>query len=384
MEQMKFIRLLMPIVFLIVGCSSGDETDEKINPILLPTLTTKDVTDINERSAISGGEILDDGGGTIISKGVCWALNQNPTIIDNMIDEGIGNSPFSSSIEELRPNTQYYIRAYATNEKGTAYGNEVEFKTNHLIYDGNLILKSQNEIDEFGALSYTRINGHLSIGEFQVQSDISSLTSLGDLSEIEGVLRIEGNHDFENLSGLQNLRRLGALYIRDTKISNLDELINLTELSGEIGDGNWVSFIGNNINLKNIDGLKNIERIAGWLDINYNPSLENINGLSSLKFTPNLTLNKNDKITNLDALENLNSSLNILEVESNQSLEDIEGLKNVASIGFRLRFDDNPVLKDFCALSSLASNEDDFQFIISNNLHNPTREDIKNGDCALE
>ncbi|UOY06759.1 hypothetical protein L0P88_22930 [Muricauda sp. SCSIO 64092] len=379
---MKLFNLLFFISFLILGCSSDNESEEEINAIALPKLTTTDISEINPKSALSGADIQDNGGGNIISKGICWSVDENPTIDDYKTDEGIGNSSFTSALIELRPNTQYYVRAYATNESGTAYGNEIRFKTDHFIYEGHVALKSQSEVDEFGALGYTIINGALNIGEIQVQSDISSLTNLKDLTVIEEVLTIEGIHSFESLSGLQNLNHLGAMYIRDTKITNLDELINLTELNGGTSGGG-ISFLGGNENLRDIDGLRNIEKINGWLDINNNPSLENIDGLISLRTISNLTIDRNNKITNLDALININSTLTFLEIERNQSLENIDGLRNVMSINFRLIIDDNPVLKDFCALSSIALNEEEFNFIISNNLYNPTREDIKNGQCKL-
>ena len=97
--------------------------------IAVPTLTTTDVTSITSTTAVSGGNITDDGGGAIIARGVCWATTANPTISDSKTTDGIGIGSFTSNLSGLQPSTTYQIRAYATNSSGTAYGNEVIFTT---------------------------------------------------------------------------------------------------------------------------------------------------------------------------------------------------------------------------------------------------------------
>ena len=92
-------------------------------------LNTLDVTDITVNSAIAGGEILSDGNTLITSKGVCWSVNQTPSIEDSFIDNVDETTFFQCLIEELSPNTQYYLRAFATNEFGTYYGDEVSLTT---------------------------------------------------------------------------------------------------------------------------------------------------------------------------------------------------------------------------------------------------------------
>jgi hypothetical protein len=95
----------------------------------LPTLTTTVATLVTATTATSGGNIVSDGGATITSKGVCWSTNQNPTISSTKTSNGTGTGTFTSSITELSPNSIYYVRAYATNSAGTAYGNQVSFTT---------------------------------------------------------------------------------------------------------------------------------------------------------------------------------------------------------------------------------------------------------------
>ncbi|MBW2962935.1 hypothetical protein [Mesonia aestuariivivens] len=101
-------------------------------------ITTKTIENIALNSATSGGIINDDGDGTIINKGICWSTSQNPTIDDNHIENNTNNYEFNSEITGLQENTTYYVRAYAMNESGIAYGNEETFKTLAPTYKVNL------------------------------------------------------------------------------------------------------------------------------------------------------------------------------------------------------------------------------------------------------
>ena len=95
----------------------------------VPVLSTADVTNITTASAVSGGNITDEGSGTIISKGVCWNSVIHPTIENSKSYEGPGTGSFSSNISGLKGGTEYFVRAYATNSSGTGYGTELSFTT---------------------------------------------------------------------------------------------------------------------------------------------------------------------------------------------------------------------------------------------------------------
>ena len=95
----------------------------------LPKVTTNDVTNIAAISATSGGNITGNGNSSITARGVCWSTTENPTINDNKTVNGSGTGSFTSEITGLEHNTTYYVRAYATNSVGTAYGEEKSFTT---------------------------------------------------------------------------------------------------------------------------------------------------------------------------------------------------------------------------------------------------------------
>lgn len=94
-----------------------------------PTVTTNNVTNITTTSATCGGNVTSAGNGTVSARGVCWSTSQNPTISNSHTTNGTGTGTFTSSLTGLTPNTVYYIRAYATNEAGTAYGSQKTFTT---------------------------------------------------------------------------------------------------------------------------------------------------------------------------------------------------------------------------------------------------------------
>ena len=114
------------------GTAYGDV--EKFETLAeLPAVTTASVTDITDVSAVSGGNITDDGGDEITARGVVWGKTQELTVEnDAKSSDGKGTGKYTSSITGLRYETVYYVRAYATNSAGTAYGEALKFTTGAL------------------------------------------------------------------------------------------------------------------------------------------------------------------------------------------------------------------------------------------------------------
>ena len=96
---------------------------------VVPGLNTKQPTAITSSSATCGGILLNDGGSAITVYGVCWATTSAPTTGSSLTTDGSGIGSFSSSITGLSTGTVYYVRAYATTNNGTTYGNELKFTT---------------------------------------------------------------------------------------------------------------------------------------------------------------------------------------------------------------------------------------------------------------
>jgi uncharacterized protein (TIGR02145 family) len=102
----------------------------------IQTLTTSTISITSTTSAIGGGFISYDGGEPITERGVCWSTSPNPTILNSKTTDGPGTGAFTSTIFGLTKATRYYLKAYATNSLGTAYGNELSFTTVPINADG--------------------------------------------------------------------------------------------------------------------------------------------------------------------------------------------------------------------------------------------------------
>lgn len=113
------------------------QATDKENITSIPSISTSSILSINENSAQSSGEVTTDGGATVTARGVCWSTSRNPTISDDCSSNGSGTGNFTTSITNLSSGTQYYVRAYATNSEGTAYGQQRNFTTNSASDEGD-------------------------------------------------------------------------------------------------------------------------------------------------------------------------------------------------------------------------------------------------------
>lgn len=113
----------------IAGTSYGSEIS--FSTFIKPVVSTTAISIISQTSAVSGGNVTEDGGNAVTAKGICWSTTTSPTINDNLTNDGMGTGVFISNIVGLIASTTYYVRAYATNTAGTAYGNELSFATPH-------------------------------------------------------------------------------------------------------------------------------------------------------------------------------------------------------------------------------------------------------------
>lgn len=96
----------------------------------VPTVTTTAPTAVTGSGATSGGNVTNSGGATVTARGVCWSSNPGPTVaLATRTTNGTGTGVFTSTLSGLADNRTYYVRAYATNSVGTAYGAELTFTT---------------------------------------------------------------------------------------------------------------------------------------------------------------------------------------------------------------------------------------------------------------
>lgn len=121
----KHFLLIALICSIFVACGPKPE---------LPTVTTNSVSDVTDTTALCVGAVVDNGNADITAKGFCWSTEQNPTLEDNTVAaivtrEEAADGFFTATLSGLTASTEYYVRAYATNSEGTAYGENINFVT---------------------------------------------------------------------------------------------------------------------------------------------------------------------------------------------------------------------------------------------------------------
>jgi hypothetical protein len=131
---MKKINYILGLIIgiLLISCSSGGDTSESSGTI--PTVTTTVATNINGLNVTLGGNVSSDGNSAIIQYGVCWQKTPNPTINSGNVTESAAIlGDFSINTEVIEPNTLYYAKAFAINQNGVAYGNQITFTSGNSI-----------------------------------------------------------------------------------------------------------------------------------------------------------------------------------------------------------------------------------------------------------
>lgn len=119
-------RILSSVILVAAVTLSATGCKDKVS---LPVIRTDSVSDVDLASAVVGATITDDGGGTVKERGVCWSTTENPTINDFIATDNTDGDSFEVEITSLQWATTYYVRAYATNSEGTAYGESLQLTT---------------------------------------------------------------------------------------------------------------------------------------------------------------------------------------------------------------------------------------------------------------
>ncbi len=116
--------------YAVNGAGTGYGPQVTFNtPIDFANVTTRNVTGIGKTEATVGGNVVDEGGGAVTERGVVYGLSSEPTVNDTKVVLGAGPGNFMTTLENLEKFTEYHIRAYAINEAGVSYGDNVKFTT---------------------------------------------------------------------------------------------------------------------------------------------------------------------------------------------------------------------------------------------------------------
>jgi len=320
--------------------------------------------------------------------------------------------------------------------------NDIYQKYSHI---GNITLSSQEEVNEFGEENPWGVSGTLKIigGDITDLSPISEMRDIGSLvvenfdypvpnlnfiEEIIGSVIIEDNSGIVNLEFLPNFEYLEY----NLKIINNDQLITLQGLPSQISIGrdfyisdnylleslngiqnttdvNWNLYISNNYSLENLSGIQNINNVGRILYISNNYSLENLNGIQNInQINGSIEITNNTYLMDISAISSISTIYGSIIISGNNYLSDLTGLENLTNVGNHFTIKNQayiyfldelenlqfvggnftivniPNLFSFCGITNLVTNGEIIgDYIVENNLYNPTQQDIIDGNCDL-
>ncbi|MEP0265354.1 hypothetical protein [Dokdonia sp.] len=290
------------------------------------------------------------------------------------------------------------------------------------IHVGDLFLTSQGNVDFYGQMNLIEVTGTLNISS-ALSDPIIDLTPINSLRKVN-ILSVSGNSQLETFNGLENLRevqniqifsnprlesidalQLDGNIINGIGISNLPMLENTTTFSNieeikvlSIGNLIWTDLfafsglkrvtnvfsVGDMNFLESLDGI-NIEYVESDIKIENNDQLINIDALQSITETGiscELSILLNQNLTNIDGFNSL-TSINRIRILDNNSLQNLDGFSNLTAITNELDISRNESLSDFCGLVPVITSDGLVgNFIVENNLFNPTSFQLSQGICT--
>jgi uncharacterized protein (TIGR02145 family) len=154
-RMLRFLSSFV-IVFVLVcqlavlsSCKKDSNTPSNVNPDLA-TVSTDSVKGIKFYSATVVSTVLKEGKAAVTGMGIAYGKNPNPTVVadKNVPYASFGVGKFNTYLNSLESGTTYYVRAYATNAVGTAYGNQITFNTNlKSLLNPNLTYGTMSDIE---------------------------------------------------------------------------------------------------------------------------------------------------------------------------------------------------------------------------------------------
>ena len=279
------------------GTGYGEVRSFNTLELTLPSVTTSNVTNITINSAQCGGNVINDGNGTVSARGVCWNTTGNPSLenCDNYTIDGIGLGNYISNITGLEKNTTYYIVAYATNEKGTGYGNVKSFTTENFVcgetifYGGqtyNTILISDQCWMKENLNIGTKINGadeqtdNGIIEKYCYDDDVNNCNEYGGLYQWDEMMQ------YTTQQGTQGICPYGWHLPTDEEWKTLEGAV---DSQYGVGDPIW-----DEIGWRGFDACKKLKSTTGWY--------QNGNGTNNYDFSafPGGYRNSNGYFTNIE------------------------------------------------------------------------------------
>lgn len=384
----KAFALLLTLVSILFFQSCKKEPKiTPVDPPVPPTavtglakLFTDSISDLSNFSVTFRGKIIDKGSSVVSESGMVVDTVPGATIAKNFnkfkaVPDAAGK--MKVIVTYVPEGTTFYMRTYAVNSAGTAYGNEIVFRTP----EGKSTLEmfeitTQAQLVALGAKRYTSVQSLRISGSVNDLSPLKDLTFVTGGMEITGTnlkdftgleklemvgsifpnsLRLEGNRMLVSLKGLNKLKMVrGYFYIlRNPSLIDLKGLDNYTMTnSGEFRVDNCAA-------LRSLDGIENMLYCYDGLAIMNNPLLTDLKALRNLKGTTGIIIGSNNTLTNLNGLEGLTQvgigsfEYATINIQNNPLLSNLEGLRNITKCG-NINITTNASLRSLSGLNGIA------------------------------
>ena len=404
MKNLNTIIGALCMLISFVSCNNSDDIDVSIKVSNILPLTAN----VGETITING-----------------FNFDPNETYIVQFNDkEGTIIELTSTYIKVQVPEKSYTGKVTITYNQGKVVAGNVTIIN---IFEDEVVLTTQKEVDDFGANNYSEITEGLKIsGEYVTTQDpIKNINALKALTKVDRHLSIIKNDNLSDVNGLANLQEVDGLMIidRNNIIRNLDSLSNLTTTKGfninsntllesitglkNLTEVEYLYCVKNESltslnglqNLKTIESLKiersaleNLDGLEGITELSYgvviyvNDKLLNINGLKNLTYLgeeDDSEIASNKLLTNIDGLANLTEIDSELDIYSNESLTNLDGLSSLTKFdNGALDVFNNIKLSNFCSLTNFFKANNHTHFSVYGNAYNPTIQDIIDGKCS--
>jgi len=363
----------------VIGVGSTDTSIEIIVPPISDIMETTIMATLNDCSGnpITNGYVLlfDDANQNGLNDYILVPIT-NGQLDYNLSHCNVLN--YSMMIFDELSNTSTDIISLVLVEGVLGLGTISTCTTTGGIYNGDVNLGTQQEIDNFGLFGYTEITGDLTITDNQTD-DITSLLNLGELVIIGGKLSILSTSSLVSLQGLERITTVERLKVQynpslltmqglnglevingltyqdglfiqsNSSLISLEGLENLTTITKHL-------VVGSN-SLNSLIGLNNLSQIGGDIGISYDNTLTSLHGLESINsIQGKLFVSNNGSLSNLNGLNNLNSISGDLQIYNN-SLTSLVGLDGLTLVGGILTIDSNSLLISLQGLDNISTIE---------------------------
>ncbi|MCB0465797.1 MAG: hypothetical protein KDC78_09030 [Aequorivita sp.] len=376
------LKVLLVFSIILLNACSKDSNDPTPQETTI-TVSTADFSKTMDENPTSGQQIGTVQGSTNEGSVTFSITEQNPAGAFS-IDSASGELKVADEALfdfETNPTITGTVKvangAVSKNALVTITLNDVNEEN---VYNGSVVLFTQEEVNDFGANNYTVITGALTIGNIDTQpSQITDLSPLNKLKIVESRINIATNDLLENLDGLNNLEDIGGyLWIGNNPLlNNISALFHVSEIGGYL-------YIENNDNLINLNGLDNVVSISSDLGIYSNENLSNINSLQNLTTIGGELIFEN----NPNLLDFNFSSLTViserLDIRYCPKITNLNSLSNLNTVGTDIYLWSNFGLIDLCGLQNLLFGDGlGGDYTAYGNAYNPTEQDIIDGNCSL-